>query len=97
MDKIKTTQVEAATFKKLLEHLQKNSQVQNIDLMDLADFCRNCLSKWYVAEAENLGEKVEYEKARELVYGMPYKTWKKTNQKEQPISRLKEFNKKDAL
>ncbi|WP_218353037.1 DUF1244 domain-containing protein [Alteromonas lipotrueiana] len=68
--------VEAATFRRLLEHLDKNKDVQNIDLMILADFCRNCLSKWYMAEAQERGEEIDYEQAREIVYKMPYSQWK---------------------
>lgn len=70
------TEVEAAVFRRLLAHLDNNKDVQNIDLMILADFCRNCLSKWYVKEAESRGESVDYEQAREVVYGIPYSEWK---------------------
>ncbi|MDX1734533.1 MAG: DUF1244 domain-containing protein [Halioglobus sp.] len=68
--------IEAAVFRRLLEHLDSRKDVQNIDLMNLAGFCRNCLSKWYVAAAEAEGEQVDYEQARERVYGMPYGEWK---------------------
>jgi len=71
-----TTQIEAAVFKKLLAHLNSNKDVQNIDLMILADFCRNCLAKWYVSSAQNHGVEIDYEQAREIVYGMPYSEWK---------------------
>ena len=71
-----TTEIEAAVFRRLVSHFQTHSDVQNIDLMNLADFCRNCLSKWYVAAAEDKGLDIEYEAARELVYGMPYSEWK---------------------
>ena len=64
--------IESATFRKLLVHLRSNPDVQNIDMMNLANFCRNCISKWYVAEAEKIGKKISYEEARELIYGMPY-------------------------
>jgi hypothetical protein len=76
MDDAARLEVEAATFRKLLKHLDENKDVQNIDLMNLANFCRNCLSKWYVAEAESRGLEIDYEEARELVYGMPYSDWK---------------------
>ena len=76
MDATTRTEVEAATFRRLVAHLREHTEVQNIDLMILADFCRNCLSKWYVAEARERGIDVEYEAARERVYGMPYSTWK---------------------
>ena len=68
--------IEAAVFRRLLEHLDENKAVQNIDLMNLAGFCRNCLSKWYVAAAEERGIAVDYDAARERVYGMPYGEWK---------------------
>lgn len=70
------TEIEAAVFRRLVSHLQDHTEVQNIDLMNLADFCRNCLSKWYKAAAEERGESIDYDAARELVYGMPYGEWK---------------------
>ena len=70
------TEIEAAVFRRLLEHLDNNKEVQNIDLMNLAGFCRNCLSKWYMAAAEQRGGTVDYDAARERVYGMPYDDWK---------------------
>ncbi|MBV1908308.1 MAG: DUF1244 domain-containing protein [Kangiellaceae bacterium] len=76
----KQNAVEAAVFKRLLKHLGDNKEVQNIDLMILADFCRNCLSKWYVAAANEQGESIDYDAARELVYGMPYSEWKDNHQ-----------------
>lgn len=82
MDKHTTTKVEAAVFRRLLAHLDAHKEVQNIELMILADFCRNCLAKWYVAAAEERGETVDYEQAREVVYGMPYTEWKAKYQKE---------------
>lgn len=75
-------EVEAAVYRRLVEHLRGKTEVQNIDLMNLADFCRNCLSKWYVAAAGEKGIAVEYEQAREIVYGMPYAEWKAKYQKE---------------
>ena len=71
-----TDKVEAAVFRRLLAHLDSRKDVQNIDLMNLAGFCRNCLSKWYVAAAEDAGLEADYEQARERVYGMPYDEWK---------------------
>ena len=68
--------IEAAVFRRLPAHLDERKDVQNIDLMNLAGFCRNCLSKWYVAAAEAEGVAVDYEAARERVYGMPYGQWK---------------------
>jgi len=72
--------IEAAVFRRLLRHLDERKDVQNIDLMNLAGFCRNCLSKWYVAAAAEAGEEVDYDRARELVYGMPYEEWKEKYQ-----------------
>ena len=73
-------EIEAATFRALLAHLDDNRQVQNIDLMILANFCRNCLGKWYAAAAEDRGITMDYEQAREAIYGMPYKSWKQAHQ-----------------
>lgn len=69
-------ELEAAAFRRLLKHLDDNKQVQNIDLMNLAGFCRNCLAKWYAAAAQDKGLAVDYEAAREIVYGMSYAQWK---------------------
>jgi hypothetical protein len=68
--------IEAAVFRRLLDHLDSRKDVQNIDLMNLSGFCRNCLSKWYMAAAEEAGETIDYDAARERVYGMPYDQWK---------------------
>lgn len=76
------TEIEAAVFRRLLEHLDSRKDVQNIELMTLAGFCRNCLSKWYVAAAEEKGVDANYDEARELVYGMPYGEWKSKYQTE---------------
>ena len=75
------TQVEAAAFRTLLAHLTERSDVQNIDIMELAGFCRNCLAKWYRSAAEEQGEELDYEAAREIVYGMPYAEWKAKHQR----------------
>ena len=80
MDKQTQTEVEAAVFRRLLEHLDANKDVQNIDLMILADFCRNCLAKWYSAAAAENGVDVDYDAAREVVYKMPYSQWKENYQ-----------------
>lgn len=69
-------EIEAAVFRRLLAHLDSRKDVQNIELMNLAGFCRNCLSKWYVAAAAEQGLQIDYEEARERVYGMPYDEWK---------------------
>jgi hypothetical protein len=76
-----TVELEAAAFRRLVAHLQERKDVQNIDLMNLAGFCRNCLSKWYAEAAEQRGVDVDLERARELVYGMPYAEWKAKYQK----------------
>ncbi|MCP1312816.1 MULTISPECIES: DUF1244 domain-containing protein [unclassified Halomonas] len=75
-DQTTRTELEAAAFRRLLAHLDDNKDVQNIDLMILADFCRNCLSKWLVSAAEARGETLDLEAARQYVYGMPYSEWK---------------------
>lgn len=82
MDQTTQTEIEAATFRRLRDYLRAHTEVQNIDLMNLAGFCRNCLSKWYRAEAEARGETLEYEDARALIYGMPYAEWKAKYQAE---------------
>ena len=80
VDKQSEIELEAATFRRLLKHLDDNKDVQNIDLMILAKFCRNCLSKWYLAEAQEKGLELDYEQACEKVYGMPYAQWKAEHQ-----------------
>lgn len=80
MDQSTQDKVEAKVFRRLLAHLDNHKEVQNIDLMILADFCRNCLSKWYVKASEEEGVAVDYDKAREIVYGMPYSEWKDKHQ-----------------
>jgi hypothetical protein len=82
MDDRTRTELEAAAFRRLLQHLGERTDVQNIDLMNLAGFCRNCLSKWYKAAADEKGVALSDEQAREAVYGMPYGEWKKKYQKE---------------
>ena len=86
--------IEAATFRRIISHLRDNPNVQNIDLMNLANFCRNCISKWYVAESEKNGEHISYDDARSLVYGMPYEEYKKKYQKEATKEQLEKFNEK---
>ena len=82
MDEKMRTELEAAAFRRLVDHLRANPDVQNIDLMNLAGFCRNCLSKWYAAAAGERGIVLDYEGARAIVYGMPYAEWKAKNQAE---------------
>lgn len=88
----KKTDIEAAVFRRLLAHLDNHKEVQNIELMNMAGFCRNCLAKWYSAAAIDAGESVDYETAREIVYGMPYKEWKEKYQLEATPGQLTEFN-----
>jgi len=94
VDKDTQTVLEAAAFRRLVSHLQKNTDVQNIDLMILADFCRNCLAKWYMAEAVEQGIAMDYEEAREIIYGMPYKEWKDKFQTEATPEQLAAFDRK---
>ncbi|NIM27284.1 MAG: DUF1244 domain-containing protein [Gammaproteobacteria bacterium] len=82
MDEKTRTELEAAAFRRLVEHLRTRTDVQNIDLMNLSGFCRNCLSKWYRAAAEDRGIELSYDEAREMVYGMPYDEWKTRHQTE---------------
>lgn len=84
-------ELEAATFRRLIRHLDEHKEVQNIDLMNLASFCRNCLSKWFAAEASSRGIEVEYDEAREMVYGMPYAEWKAKFQTEASAEQLARF------
>ena len=82
IDDATRTELEAAAFRRLVAHLRERTDVQNIDLMNLAGFCRNCLSKWYAAAAREQGMDLDYDGAREIVYGMPYGEWKKAHQTE---------------
>ena len=82
MDEKARMEVEAVVLRRLVDHLRMHTEVQNIDLMNLAGFCRNCLSKWYHEAAEERGIEMSYEEARELIYGMPYAQWKAKYQKE---------------
>ena len=83
--------IEAAVFRRLVEHLDAHKDVQNIDLMNLAGFCRNCLSKWYVEAARDEGREIDYEAAREIVYGMPYAEWKTKYQSDASPEQLAKF------
>ena len=87
-----TMEIQADVFQALIKHLQNKTEVQNIDLMNLADFCRNCLSKWYVTAAKERGMEVSYEEARDFVYGIPYSQWKEKYQKEATKEQLEKFN-----
>ncbi len=95
MDDKTRTELEAAAFRTLVEHLRDRTDVQNIDLMNLAGFCRNCLSKWYRAAAEEKGMEMSYDDAREIVYGMTYDEWKEKYQGKasaEDIAKFKEAN-----
>jgi len=82
LDERTRVELEAAAFRRLLEHLRARTDVQNIDLMNLAGFCRNCLSNWYQDAAEDRGIPLSREESREIVYGMPYEAWKAQHQSE---------------
>ncbi len=88
-----TEQIEAAAFRRLLAHLDSRKDVQNIDLMNLAGFCRNCLSKWYMAAAEDAGLAIDYDQARERIYGMPYEQWKEQYQTPGTAQQMAAFDK----
>ena len=91
LDKTLTTELEAAAFRRLVEHLRTRTDVQNIDLMNLAGFCRNCLSNWYQDAAAERGVELSKDAAREIVYGMPYKEWQAKHQKEASAESLAAF------
>ena len=82
MDEQTRIEIEAAAFRGLVQHLRERTDVQNIDLMNLAGFCRNCLAKWYLAEAQAREVPLDYDQAREIIYGMPYGEWKERYQVE---------------
>lgn len=92
----KQQEIESAVFRKLLNHLDEHKEAQNIDLMILADFCRNCLAKWMVKAAEDVGESIDYEAAREQVYGMPYSEWKEKYQTKATEEQMAAFNARQA-
>lgn len=91
MDELTRLKAEAAAFRGLVQHLQKRTDVQNIDIMNTAGFCRNCLSKWYKAAADHYGAPITPEAAQEVVYGMPLKEWKAKYQKEASADQQKKF------
>ena len=94
MDRQTQTELEAAAFRQLIKHLQTHNEVQNIDLMNLADFCRNCLAKWYMAAAQEHQVAMDYEQARNIIYGMPYDQWKQQYQTEANPTQLAAFERK---
>lgn len=91
IDQATQTEIEAAVYRKMIEHLRKYPQVQNIDLMNLAFFCRNCLSKWYRSAANERGIDLDYDDAREIVYGMTYREYKERYSKEATPEQLTAF------
>jgi hypothetical protein len=90
-------ELEAAAFRGLVQHLQRRSDVQNIDLMNLAGFCRNCLSKWYLQAAKERGLPLSYDEARAAVYGMPYEEWKDQYQREATPEQKQKFEESKPL
>lgn len=91
MDDQTRTDIEAAVFRRLRDHFQRKPEIQNIDLMNLADFCRNCLAKWYRAEAGNRGIEMTYDAARETVYGMTYGDYKADHQEKASPAKIAVF------
>jgi|TARA_B110000438_G_scaffold295168_1_gene337737 hypothetical protein len=95
MDNKTQKEIYAEVLETLIEHLKKRNDVQNIDLMNLSGFCRNCLSKWYVNASKKRNINIDYEEARQMIYGMPYDVWKKKYQKEatkEQLDKLKKNN-----
>jgi hypothetical protein len=84
-------EIESQVYRRLIDHLRKYPEVQNIDLMNLAYFCRNCISKWYVAAASDQGVDLNYDQAREIVYGMPYPEYKEKHQREATAEQIGAF------
>lgn len=91
MDNQTQTQLEAAAFRRLVAHFQKRTDVQNIDLMNLSGFCRNCLSRWYQEEAIEMGVEMDKDQSREVIYGMPFSEWKEMYQTEANTDQQKSF------
>lgn len=92
IDEPTQTELEAAAFRRLVSHLRDRPDVQNIDMMNLANFCRNCLSNWYKDAASEKGIELSKEEAREIVYGMPYDEWKAKHQTEATAEQLEKYN-----
>jgi uncharacterized protein len=91
MDELTRIRIEAAAFRGLVEHLRKRSDAQNIDIMNTAGFCRNCLAKWYKAAAEHYGAPMSYEAAQEIIYGMPIGEWKARHQRPASAEQHRKF------
>jgi len=96
MNQQQQTEAQAAAFRQLVKHLDENKYVQNIDLMNLADFCRNCLAKWYMAGVQEQGVEMDYDQAREAIYGMPFSEWKKQYQHPATEEQLAIFAEREA-
>lgn len=94
LDKKTKTEIEAQVFRRLVDHLRNHNEVQNIDLMILASFCRNCLSKWYRSAAEERDIELSYDQARELIYGMPYDDWKERFQTQASPEKMAAYEEK---
>jgi hypothetical protein len=94
MDQKDRTEIEAAVFRRLIDHFQQHTEVQNIELMILADFCRNCLAKWYTTAANEKDIELDYEQAREIIYGMPYSEWKEKFQAKATSEQLSAYEKR---
>lgn len=90
-------QMEAAAFRNLIAHLQERTDVQNIDIMNLAGFCRNCLSKWYLAAGKELNQEINYDEAIEYVYGMPLSAWKEKHQTKASKEQIQKFEETKPL
>jgi uncharacterized protein len=97
MDELTRIKIEAAAFRGLVQHLQKRTDVQNIDIMNTAGFCRNCLAKWYKAASEHFGSPLSYDQAQEFVYGIPINDWKAKFQKPASEEQQKTFEKTTPL
>lgn len=95
MDEQTQTELEAAAFRRLVEHFRDRTDVQNIDMMNLAGFCRNCLSKWYLAAAEEKGLDLDYDGVREMIYGMPYDEWRSKYQTEATPEQIAQFKEQE--
>jgi len=96
LDDLTRTELEAAVYRRLVEHLRRRTEVQNIDLMNLAGFCRNCLSKWMKDAADEKGVAMTKDDSREIVYGMSYEEWKRLHQNEASAEQKAAFDKADA-
>lgn len=92
MDDQTRLEMESAAWRKMVSHFQKRTDVQNIDLMNLAGFCRNCMAKWYMGAAQDKGLDMNYDQARESVYGMTYEQWKDLYQKKATPEQIEQFN-----